>query len=67
MIETAQSKPESKPDEVEGSLDAVRGAKCMKSIDAAMRRYFESEDWLRARERQFPGPSGQYWLRPKRD
>jgi len=38
-----------------GSMDNARPAERMAAIDAAMRRYFNSEDWLKARAQEFPG------------
>ena len=37
------------------SLDSVAPANRMRAVDAAMKRYFESDDWLRERNKLFPG------------
>ena len=38
-----------------GSLDHEEREEQMAAVDAAMRHYFRSEDWIRARAREFPG------------
>ena len=38
-----------------GSKDHLAPAERMAAVDSAMRRYFNSEDWLRARGKEFPG------------
>ena len=38
-----------------GPLDSAAVAGQMKAINAAMKHYFDAEDWLRERSRVFPG------------
>ena len=45
-----------------GPLDSMAPSDQMRAIDAAMRQYFESEDWLRQRDKAFPGLGRQYWF-----
>ena len=49
---------EASPEEYIYSLDSVVPSDRMRAIDAAMRLYFGTGDWLGARNRQFPGGSG---------
>ena len=42
-------------EQVVDSLDHVAPAEQMRAIDAAMRQYFQTSDWLRARNKAFPG------------
>ena len=39
-----------------GSLDHGNPAEQMAAIDATMRVYFNTEDWILARVKEFPGP-----------
>ena len=38
-----------------GPLDSAAVADQMKAINAAMKHYFDAEDWLRERSKVFPG------------
>ena len=37
------------------SLDSEEAARQMEAIDAAMKQYFETEDWIAKRNKVFPG------------
>ena len=49
---------EGPPDEQVFSLDSMEPSDRMKAIDAALRSYFGTGDWLKARNKLFPGAKG---------
>ncbi len=40
---------------IPGSWDEARPGEQMQAIDLAMRDYFGADDWLKARDKQYPG------------
>ena len=50
------------PTQGTGPLDNLEPEERVRAIDLAMQHYFESEDWVRARNKKSPGPGGHYWF-----
>ena len=45
-----------------GPLDHLDPEEQVRAIDLAMQHYFESKDWVRTRNKEFPGSGKHYWL-----
>lgn len=45
-----------------GPLDHLEPEERVRAIDLAMQNYFESKDWVRTRNKEFPGSGRHYWF-----
>ena len=48
-----------------GPLDYLEPEERVRAIDTAMQQYFESKDWVRARNKKFPGSGRVYWFQAR--
>ena len=56
---------EERPPRQQGTtpLDSLPPSDRMRAVDLAMKHYFGTEDWLRERNRVFPGLARRHWFR----
>lgn len=47
-------------------MDSLAPSEQMRAVDEAMRRYFRTFDWVRARNKAFPGLANRSWVKPQK-
>ena len=47
-------------------MDSLAPSEQMRAVDEAMRRYFRTSDWVRARNKAFPGLANRSWVKPQK-
>ena len=64
MMDKVPSNEIPSADDSTGSSDSMEPEDRGRAINEAMQEYFGSKEWVKARNKQFPGPARQYWMKP---